>query len=208
MKKVRIRPSRRIDLRGQIRIYDEDLAIINNLLLKANNGLFVNQQIRFYALLPQIDSSGEPSQKCKSLIIITNEYLLLMNLFNFFDMHKQKKVQQSLVLSEKLKHIVNYSVRKRPSLATPVKQSKAEDEKFKYIHAMYFMSIIFKKQGAKPKGHKSIQKPKLPKSDMIFENQFESHDHIKSPQMPRIQISSQHSMAPPPRTQKQSSRGS
>ena len=31
---VRVRPPRRIDVRGQIRIYDEDIAIINRLLCK------------------------------------------------------------------------------------------------------------------------------------------------------------------------------
>jgi hypothetical protein len=35
-KKLRVRVPRRIDVRNQIKIYDEDLAIINHLLKKIN----------------------------------------------------------------------------------------------------------------------------------------------------------------------------
>ena len=42
-KKVRIRPSRRIDARGQIKIYDPDLAIIHKYLKHVNDGAFMDQ---------------------------------------------------------------------------------------------------------------------------------------------------------------------
>jgi hypothetical protein len=58
-KGVRVRYPRRIEQRGQIKIYNEDLAIINRLLKKMHHGFFYGQQIRFYALLPTIDQGGE-----------------------------------------------------------------------------------------------------------------------------------------------------
>ena len=58
VKKVRTRPSRRIDLRGQIKVYDEDMAIVNHLLVTVNDGFFSDQQIRFYAVLPTISDWG------------------------------------------------------------------------------------------------------------------------------------------------------
>ncbi len=39
-KTVRVRALRRIDVRGQIHIYDEDLALINKYLNTVNNGYF------------------------------------------------------------------------------------------------------------------------------------------------------------------------
>ena len=42
-KKVRIRYPRRIEKRGQIKIYNEDLAIINRLLKKMHKGFFYGQ---------------------------------------------------------------------------------------------------------------------------------------------------------------------
>ena len=41
-KKVRVRPPRRIDVRNQIKIYDEDMAIVNYLIRKINKGLFAD----------------------------------------------------------------------------------------------------------------------------------------------------------------------
>ena len=57
-KKVRVRPPRRIDIRNQIKIYDEDMAIVNYLIKKINKGFFEGQQIKFYAVLPNIDGYG------------------------------------------------------------------------------------------------------------------------------------------------------
>ena len=61
VKLYRTRPPRRIDLKGQIRVYNEDMAIINRLLTKiklSKDVTFQNQLIRYYALLPTIDESG------------------------------------------------------------------------------------------------------------------------------------------------------
>lgn len=41
-KKIRIRPMRRIDARGQIKIYDVDMAIINRYMMQVNDGFFTN----------------------------------------------------------------------------------------------------------------------------------------------------------------------
>ena len=51
---VRIRAARRIDVRNQVKIYDEDMAIVNLFIRRINQGFFSNQQIRFYAVLPTI----------------------------------------------------------------------------------------------------------------------------------------------------------
>lgn len=55
---MRIRPYRRIDLRGQIKIYNEDVAIVNKLLVRVNKGFFKTQQIRFFVILPTITAQG------------------------------------------------------------------------------------------------------------------------------------------------------
>ena len=77
-KKVRIRPPRRIDVRNQIKVFDEDLAIINRLLNAVNDGFFSDQQIRFYAVLPTITAQGQVVNNKKSLIIVTNGFLIYM----------------------------------------------------------------------------------------------------------------------------------
>lgn len=77
-KKLRVRVPRRIDVRNQIKIYDEDLAIINHLLNKINIKLFSDQQIRFYAVLPTIDKNGEIIENKISLLVITNEYIIYL----------------------------------------------------------------------------------------------------------------------------------
>lgn len=59
VKQVRIRPIRRIDQRGQVRIYNEDLAIINKLLACT---VVKKTQIRFFAMLPTLDGAGNVIQ--------------------------------------------------------------------------------------------------------------------------------------------------
>jgi len=77
-KKVRVRCPRRIDVRNQIKIYDEDLAIINKFLHTVHDGFFMNQQIRFYSVLPSIDSKGEVQEDKNRLIVITNEFIIFI----------------------------------------------------------------------------------------------------------------------------------
>ena len=58
VKQVRIRASRRIDVRNQIKVYNEDMAIVNYLIMRVNDGFFSGQQIRFYSVLPTISEYG------------------------------------------------------------------------------------------------------------------------------------------------------
>ena len=82
---VRIRPIRRIDARGQIKIYDMDLAIINRYLKEVNHNLFKDQQIKFYAFLPTINAGGNHVPHIKTILVITNEYLIYLRVLNFFN---------------------------------------------------------------------------------------------------------------------------
>jgi vacuolar protein sorting-associated protein 13A/C len=111
-KKVRVRPPRRIDIRNQIKIYDEDMAIVNYLVKKINKGFFEAQQVRFYAVLPNIDAYGNLIPIQKSLLLITNEYLILMQVFNFVDLLDEGNLSKSLLLSERLKNIIHYKITK------------------------------------------------------------------------------------------------
>lgn len=111
-KKVRARCPRRIDVRNQIKIYDEDLAIINKYLKTINKKFFADQQIKFYAVLPTIESSGHLNNNQKRLVVITNEYLVYMQIFNLVDFLKDKNIQKTLIMSEKLSRISNYSIKK------------------------------------------------------------------------------------------------
>lgn len=98
-------------MKGQIRVYNEDMAIINRVLTKiklSKDVTFENQMIRYYALLPTIDESGTTLQNRKSLLVITNEYLIYLRVYNFLDMQTTKYLQKCLLLSEKLSNIVNY----------------------------------------------------------------------------------------------------
>ena len=97
-KKVRMRYPRRIEKRGQIKIYNEDLAIINRLLKKMHKGFFYGQQVRFYALLPSIDQNGEIQHTKKFLIVITNDYLIYLKIYSFFDFQKDKNIENLLRL--------------------------------------------------------------------------------------------------------------
>lgn len=111
-KKVRVRPPRRIDVRNQIKIYDEDMAVVNYLTKRINQGFFADQQIRFYAVLPNIDAEGGLVPMQKSLLLMTNEYLIFMRVFNFVDLLSDENLSRSLLLSERLRNILFYRVTK------------------------------------------------------------------------------------------------
>jgi hypothetical protein len=85
VQKIRYRPARRIDVRHQIKIYDEDIAIVNLLMQSINSGFFAAQQIRFYAVLPTIDSTGEIIPFTKTVVIITDSYLIYVRASSFLD---------------------------------------------------------------------------------------------------------------------------
>lgn len=114
-KKVRIRPSRRIDARGQIKIYDPDLAIIHKYLKHVNDGVFMDQQVRFYAFLPSIDANGNVLPHVRSILVITNEFIIYLRVISFFNHIKNHYFERSLILSEYLSNIVNYSIKKMPA---------------------------------------------------------------------------------------------
>lgn len=58
-KSVRTRPSRRIDPKGKIRIYDGKLAIINSYLAHIGQSDLSNEQVRFYEIIPAVDAAGQ-----------------------------------------------------------------------------------------------------------------------------------------------------
>jgi hypothetical protein len=143
-KQVRIRPPRRIDVRNQIKVFDEDLAIINRLLNAVNDGFFADQQIRFYAVLPTISHQGQVVSNKKSLIVITNTYLIYMQIFNFVDFLKEKNQKKTLLLSEKLSNILNYSVKKfeHKEQDSDVSESAVAKEN-DCLGNQYFLSLMF-----------------------------------------------------------------
>ena len=109
---VRIRAARRIDIRNQVKIYDEDMAIVNLFIRRVNQGFFSNQQIRFYAVLPIISDHGHVIPNKRSMVIITNSYIIYMRAFNFLEMLAENSVEKSLLMSEKLSNILSYQVLK------------------------------------------------------------------------------------------------
>ena len=142
---VRVRPCRRIDLRGQVRIYNEDLAFIHKILINTNNSFFKNQQIKYYVLLPTLDLQGNVLQNRKSLLIVTNEYLLYIRVYNFLDLQSEKYLQKCLMMSEKLSNIFNYAIKAKPSRFIQAKSAsgKKKDSKSVYIGQEYFLTMTF-----------------------------------------------------------------
>lgn len=138
---VRVRLPRRIDVRGQIKIYDDDLAVVHRYLGLAGKTLaknvFTNQQIRFFAVVPTIDDEGTVHQDLKSLIVITNEFLIYMRVFSFFKMQEETVMERSLILSERLSNIASYAVKKLPA--------RLADSDEHYRPPMYFMEFRFRK---------------------------------------------------------------
>lgn len=64
-------------------------------------------------MVPTLDEQGEVHQDLKSLIIITNEFLIFMRVFNYFKMQEQRVMEGSLILTERLSNIIDYKVKKR-----------------------------------------------------------------------------------------------
>jgi hypothetical protein len=50
----------------------------------------------------------------KSLLVITNDFIIYMKIYNFFDLQKEKYVQKSVLMSERLANIANYNIKKMP----------------------------------------------------------------------------------------------
>jgi hypothetical protein len=113
--RVRARPKREIDVRGQIKIYNEDLTIVHTLMRRAKKAFLSDQRIRFYALLPVLDENGSIVQESKTLLLLTNELILLFRVFNFLDMQDHSIFQKSLLMSERLTNISDYRLFCRPA---------------------------------------------------------------------------------------------
>lgn len=152
-KRVRVRPPRRIDVRNQIKIFDEDLAIIDKYLRTINNGFFCEQRIRFYAVLPTIDSHGHIEESRKNLVLITHEYLIYAQIFNFVDFLREKNQQKTLLLSEKLAYVSHYSVKKLEHKTTEECDHHHEEGP----GTQYFLTVTF-------------QAPKVAQKTAIFQN--------------------------------------
>jgi hypothetical protein len=63
--------------------------------------------------------------------LITHEYIIYMRVYNFLDLQNEKYLQKSLVLSERLDNICNYSIRQRPSQLVEQKKGKEADANVK-----------------------------------------------------------------------------
>lgn len=163
--KVRVRPIRRIDVRGQIKIYDEDLAIVNKLLLINSSDAFRKQQIRFYCIMPLINPQGEVLQNKKNMMVITNEYMILLRVYNFLDLQQEKYQHRSVLMCEKLSNIVSYNILKKP---LEYKKDPDHSNKVMAVPPMYFMVFMFNKTAPKQKAENYYKEkgPFLPYSSM------------------------------------------
>lgn len=87
-KLVWARPRRRIEVRGQIKTYSQDIALINQLLVIVGTEIqfLQNQQMRFYAVLPKINKKGHEIKYQKCILLITTDYIMFLQVPNFFRM--------------------------------------------------------------------------------------------------------------------------
>lgn len=108
--KVRVRPIRSFDSSGRINIYNEDIAIIHQLMSHLNKPFLNNERIKFWVMLPRIDENGVLNQKKKILVIITNKFMLAIKVWNFLDMQNKDKLRNGLVMCEHITNISHYEV--------------------------------------------------------------------------------------------------
>lgn len=118
-KLVWARPRRRIEVRGQIKTYSQDIALINQLLVIVGTEIqfLQNQQMRFYAVLPKINKKGHEIKYQKCILLITTDYIMFLQVPNFFRMQKDQKIifSESLLFCEKLSNILSYTCQKNQS---------------------------------------------------------------------------------------------
>lgn len=85
-KLFRIRPARRITMKGQIKNIDYNQAILMYSLLQLEYDKFCYQQIKWYKLLPQVNSEGFIIDKDFKVLVITTDYLVLFPAMNFVEL--------------------------------------------------------------------------------------------------------------------------
>lgn len=125
--------------------------------------MFANQQIRFYSLLPTVDQNGNEILQKKSLLVITNDFIIYLKIYSFFDLQKEKFIQKSLLMSERLSNIENYNIKELPSrlvqVADPLEKGKMVSE---FIDPLYFLDMVFDKTWKRERINaiKKVIKPK------------------------------------------------
>jgi vacuolar protein sorting-associated protein 13A/C len=79
---VRFRPPRYISAKGVIQEYDEDLALVRQILVTKYSGIYAGDSIKFYSLLPYTKKNGviANSDSSSSMIIITETMFLYFRL--------------------------------------------------------------------------------------------------------------------------------
>ena len=96
-KMVRIRPPRRIGGGGVLRIYNDEISVVNRMIKESTKlGIFEDQQIKFFCMLPALDSNGVPNYADRNLLVVTNEYILFSSVPTFFDFIKSNQFRRAL----------------------------------------------------------------------------------------------------------------
>lgn len=102
-----------------------------------------------YAVLPIMNQHGQSIPKKKSLLILTNDFIIYYNLFNFFDQDKQKMIQKSLLMYEKLSRIVNFAILETQN-STQGGDTPKKDSESSWINTLFFYDITFQKTWKRP----------------------------------------------------------
>ena len=131
-KSVRTRPSRRIDSKGKIRIYDRRLAIINSYLAHIGKSDLSNEQVRFYKIIPSVDAAGRVQVGKHNILVITGEHLVVLEAMNFKNMLDPVRAAASRLICLKLDRILKYAV-----LLSPTKQVGPAA-----VACYYFLSLV------------------------------------------------------------------
>lgn len=186
-KLYRARPRRRIEIRGQIKIYSQDIAYINYLLKIVGNEIkfLQNQQIRFYAVHPSICPNGHEKGDKKLILLITTDYIVLLKVPDFFKLQKDEKVifKESLIFFEMLSNIVTYKCQK---YIGQVKGGNSERDR-----ALYFLSMTFQKPGQQARKNK-VKEGKYGRAKILSaipeeKSQKTSNSYASKPEDPLLQ---------------------
>jgi len=143
---------RRIDLQGQIKMFAGDVAMVDLLLSIVSTNmkfLSMNQQIRFYAVMPLIDSHGNEFKNEKSILLITSDFIMLLKIPDFFlllNASREELIKHILLFSERISNITYYNCR--------MTEPTVKNESFK--SSIFFLLMVFKKPGQYLNGPKRI----------------------------------------------------
>ena len=99
---------------------------------------YLSQQIRYYALLPVLDSLGSKVQSKITILIITTDYIFLVEPANFIDTRKDQILQKHVLFKEKLQNLVDYKVMKSPEQYLQLKGS----DRLQQSPGACFLSLI------------------------------------------------------------------